>query len=149
MACSSHKEVQRTESYESEASTQQSTVESGYLAGVETFLKNTELTASDITIDFSPRYDTVSARARASPCRVKIAQLRKTEETAAELQVQEEFSKVDSIKAHGHIAADIEQQQESTTEHIDWRTNILGFLFGILTLRAAVWAFGKRSKNGT
>ena len=145
MACSSHNSAQRAESYESDVSTQISSVERGYLAGVGSFFRNTNLTASDITIEFSPQIDTASARA--SPCKVKIGQLHKEIEGAAELQVQAGISKVDSVETTEHNSADIAQQQESTKEHINWRTNILGFLFGILTFMAAGWALSKMSNN--
>lgn len=145
MACSSHKSTQSTVSYDSDMSTQKSTVERGYLEGVGSFLTNTNLTISDITIDFSPQLD--STQARASPYKIKIGQLRKNVEGTAELQVQAGNSKVDSVETNEHNSADIAQQQESTKEPINWRTNILGFLFGILTFMAAGWAFKKMSNS--
>lgn len=126
-------------------STQKSTVERGYLAGVGSFLTNTHLIASDITIEFSPQID--STQARASPYKIRIGQLRNDKEEAAELQVQAGISKVDSVETTEHNSADIAQQQESTKEPINWRTNILGFLFGILTYMAAGWALSKMSKK--
>lgn len=145
MACSSHKSTQSTVSYDSDMSTQKSTVERGYLAGVGSFLTNTHLIASDITIEFSPQID--STQARASPYKIRIGQLRNDKEEAAELQVQAGISKVDSVETIEHESADIAQQQESTKEPINWRTNILGFLFGILTFMAAGWAFKKMSNS--
>ena len=145
MACSSHNSAQSTESYESDVSTLRSTIERGYLVGVGSFMTNTNLTVSDITIDFSPQLD--STQARASPYKIKIGQLRKNTEETAELQVQAGSSKVDSVETHEHNSADIAQQQESTKEPINWRTNILGFLFGILTFMAAGWAFKKMSNS--
>lgn len=145
MACSSHRSAQSTESYESDVSTLRNTMERGYLEGVGSFLTNTNLTVSDITIDFSPQL--ASTQARASPYKIKIGQLRKNTEETAELQVQAGSSKVDSVETTKHNSADIAQQQESTKEPINWRTNILGFLFGILTFMAAGWAFKKMSNS--
>lgn len=145
MACSSHNSMQRTESYESDIVTQRGTVERGYLVGVGSFLTNTHLTASDITIEFSPQLD--SAQPRASPYKIKIGQLRGDKEETAGFQVQAGISKVDSVETTEHNSADIAQQQESTKETINWRTNILGFLFGILTYMAAGWLIGKMPKR--
>ena len=145
MACSSHNSMQRTESYESDIVTQRGTVERGYLVGVGSFLTNTHLTASDITIEFSPQLD--SAQPRASPYKIKIGQLRGDKEETAGFQVQAGISKADSVEITEHNSADIAQQQESTKEPINWRTNILGFLFGILTYMAAGWLIGKMSKR--
>lgn len=144
MACSSHKTVQCTESYESDVSTQVSSAQRGYLEGVGSFLTNENITASDITIEFSPQLD--STQARASPYKIKVGQLRKIKEESAELHTQAGVSIVDSVETTERSSADIVQQQESTKETFDWRTKILGFLFGILTFIAAGWALSKMSK---
>ena len=68
MACSSHKEVHRTETRQSEVNVEESTIDRGCTVGIGSFLASSDITASDIVIEYPMQSD--SANTRASPCRI-------------------------------------------------------------------------------
>ena len=128
MACSSHKEVQRTETRQSEVNVEGSTIDRGCTVGIGSLLTSTDITASDIVIEYPMQSD--SANTRASPYRIKIGQLRNTNVKSAGIRVQSESSKEGNLLVNTHIA----QQEESSKETPNWRIIIIGFSLCALAL---------------
>lgn len=132
MACSSHKEVQRTETRQSEVNVEESTIDRGSTVGIGSFLASSDITASDIVIEYPMQSD--SANTRASPCRIKIGQLRNTKVKSAGIRVQSESSKEGNLLVNTHNTADIAQQEESSKETYNWQIFIIGFSLFALAL---------------
>lgn len=132
MACSSHKEVQRTETRQSEVNVEESTIDRGCTVGIGSFLASSDITASDIVIEYPMQSD--SADTRASPCRIKIGQLKNTKVKSAGIRVQSESSKEGNLLVNTHNTADIAQQEESSKETHNWRIFIIGFSLCALAL---------------
>lgn len=132
MACSSHKEVQRTASRQSEVNVEESTIDRGSTVGIGSLLTSTDITANDIVIEYPMQSD--SANIRASPCRIKIGQLRNTKVKSAGIRTKSESYKEGSLLVNTHNTADIAQQEESSKETPNWRIFIIGFSLCALAL---------------
>ena len=132
MACSSHKEVQRTASRQSEVNVEESTIDRGSTVGIGSLLTSTDITANDIVIEYPMQSD--SANIRASPCRIKIGQLRNTKVKSAGIRTKSESYKEGSLLVNTHNTADIAQQEESSKETPNWRIFIIGFTLCALAL---------------
>ena len=132
MACSSHKEVQRTETRQSEVNVEESTIDRGSTVGIGSFLASSDITASDIVIEYHMQSD--SANTRASPCRIKIGQLNNTKVKSAGIRVQSVSSKEGNLLVNTHNTADIAQQEESSKETPNWQIFIIGFSLCALAL---------------
>ena len=132
MACSSHKEVQRTETRQSEVNVEESTIDRGSTVGIGSFLTSSDITANDIVIEYPMQSD--SANMRASPCRIKIGQLRNTKDKSAGIRIQSVSSKEGNLLVNTHNTADIAQQEESSKETHNWHIFIIGFSLCALAL---------------